>query len=54
MKLYVVDYRIPRSEEVDFFIVDADDDDMAERKAISKLKSLQIPKRYLIRIEEVL
>ncbi len=54
MKLYIVDYRLPRSDELDSFIVEAEDKSTAERKAISELKTLHIPKRYLINISEVL
>lgn len=53
MKLYVVDYQIPRSEDVDSLIVEADDVIMAERKAIDELKTLNIPKRYILNIEEI-
>lgn len=54
MKLYVADYRIPRTEKLDCIVFDAEDMSSAERKAIEELKALHIPKRYLIRIEEVL
>lgn len=54
MRIYIVDYQIPRSEELDSFIVEAEDDAMAEQKAISELKTLNIPKRYLVNISEVL
>jgi len=54
MRLYIVDYQLPRSEELGSFIVEAEDDAMAERKAILELKTLNIPKRYLVNISEVL
>lgn len=54
MKLYVCDYRIPRTEDLDCLIVEAEDIASAERKAIERLKALHIPKRYLINISEVL
>ena len=54
MKLYVCDYQIPRTEQLDCIVVEADDVQSAERKAIMELKALHIPKRYLVRIEEVL
>ena len=54
LKIYVCDYQIPRSEELDCLIVEALDYDDAESKAISELKALNIPKRYLINISEVL
>lgn len=54
MKLFVCDYQIPRSDDLDCIIVEAEDLDMAEQKAISELKTLNIPKRYLVNISEVL
>lgn len=54
MKLFVCDYRIPRSDSLDCLIVEANDIGTAERKAINELKTLNIPKRYIVRIEEVL
>lgn len=54
MKLYVVDYLIPRSEEIQSLIVEADDDATAESRAIQELKTLNIPKRYLLNVSEVL
>lgn len=54
MTLYICDYQIPRSEDMDCLIVEADDIASAERKAIERLKTLHIPKRYLINVSEVL
>lgn len=54
MKLYVCDYQIPRSDDLDCLIVEAEDLTTAEQKAISELKTLNIPKRYLVNISEVL
>lgn len=54
MKLYVCDYQVPRSEDIDFFIVEAENDDDAMDKALAELKTLNIPKRYLINCEEVI
>lgn len=51
MKLYIIDYQKPKSEEIECLIVEAEDNSSAERKAIAELKDLGIPKRYLIRIE---
>ena len=53
-KIYVCDYRIPRSDEIDCLIVEADDLHSAETKAIEELKTLNIPKRYIINVLEVL
>lgn len=54
MNLYVCDYQIPRTDNLDCLIIEADDMASAERKAINQLKTLHIPKRYIVRIEEVL
>ena len=53
MRLFVCDYQIPRSEELDFLIIEAEDELIAEEKAIDELKTLHIPKRYLVNISEV-
>ena len=52
--IFIVDYIIPRTEEVDSLIVEADKLAMAERKAIDELKALKIPKRYILNIEGAL
>ena len=54
LKIYVCDYQIPRTDELDCLIVEAENDDDAELKAIEELKTLNIPKRYIININEVL
>lgn len=54
MKIYVCDYQVPNTKDVDYIIIDADDIHTAERKAISELKLLKIPKRYILNIEEVM
>ena len=54
MKLYVCDYQIPRTDKLDCVVVEADDPASAERKAIEHLKTLNIPRRYLINVLEVL
>ena len=54
MKIYVVDYLDYSADSVESFIVDAEDDKEAEVKAIEELKTLGIPKRYLLNIEEVI
>lgn len=53
MKLFICDYQIPRSEELDCLIVEAEEYDMAEKLVIDELKLLNIPKRYILKIEEV-
>ena len=54
LKIYVCDYQIPRTEQLDCLVVEATDDDDAYNKVVSELKSLNIPKRYIININEVL
>lgn len=54
LKLYVCDYQLPRSSDVDSIIIEAEDMSEAEMKSIQELKSLEIPKRYIINITEVL
>lgn len=54
MKIYVVDYLDYSVNSVESFIVDAESDKEAERKAIEELKTLGIPKRYLLNIEEAI
>lgn len=51
--LWVVDYTNPCAETLDCVIVDADTYDEAYEKAIQELKNLQIPKRYIIKLEEI-
>lgn len=53
LKLFVCDYQIPRSDELDFIIIDAESYMDAEAKAEDELKTLNIPKRYLLNIEEI-
>ena len=54
MKIYVADFIDPTVNQLDSFIVDAADEIEAQEKAINELKTLGIPKRYLLKIEEVL
>lgn len=54
MKLYICDFIDPSVNELDYFVVEASDEDEAKRKAIEELKSLCIPKRYFIKIEEAI
>lgn len=50
--LWIVDYINPHKETSDCVIVEADDYDSANEKAIEELKILKIPKRYIIKMEE--
>ena len=54
LRLFVCDYQIPRTDELDFIIVDAESLKDAEARAADELKTLNIPKRYILNIEEVL
>lgn len=50
--LWVIDYTNPCNENLDCVIVEAESYDDAYEKAVKELKILQIPKRYIIRLEE--
>ena len=50
--LWVVDYTNPSQETLDCLIVEAKDSYEAYEVAVQELKHLQIPKRYIIRLEE--
>lgn len=54
MKVYGCDYIDPSTDEPDFIVFDAVDDDDAQKKAIEELKTLGIPKRYIMNVMEVL
>ena len=54
MKIYIVDFIDPSINQLDSFIVEAHDRQEAETKAISELKTLSIPKRYILKIEEAI
>lgn len=52
MKLWLVDYINPHNDAPDCLVVEAECGDSAYDKAIQELKSLRIPKRYILRLEE--
>lgn len=52
MKLWIVDYLNPHSNEVDCIVIEAESFDDAHDKSINELKSLKIPKRYILKLEE--
>ncbi len=54
LKIYICDFIDPSVNQLDSFIVEAEDESEAETKSIEQLKTLSIPKRYLVKIEEVL
>ena len=54
MKLYGCDYINPSSDELEYFVFDAEDDNDAHKRAIEELKTHDIPKRYIVNVMEVL
>ena len=50
--LWIVDYIDPIKESSDCLIIEADSYDEAYDKAVEELKILEIPKRYLLKMEE--
>ena len=54
MTIYICDYLDYSVNSLESFIVEAESEEEAQEKAISELKTLGIPKRYLIKIEEVI
>ena len=50
--IWLVDYINPHSESSDCLVVEADSFDDAKIRAVEELKILQIPKRYILKIEE--
>lgn len=54
MKVYGIDYLNPATQQLDFLIVDAEDEEEAFSKALKQLKTLKIPKRYILNMEELL
>lgn len=50
--IWLVDYINPHSESSDCLVVEADSLDDAKIMAVEELKILQIPKRYILKIEE--
>ena len=54
MGIYICDFIDPSVNDFDSFVVEAKDGEEAELKAIKELKTLGIPKRYLLKIEEAI
>ena len=52
MSLWIVDYINPHKSEADCLVIEAESYDEAYDKAIGELKSLKIPRRYLLKMEE--
>lgn len=54
LKIFVCDFIDPTVNQLDSFVVEAEEEDEAKLKAIEELKTLGIPKRYILKLEEVL
>ena len=54
LKIYIVDFIDPSVNQLDSFVVEAQDEQEAKTKAIKQLKTLSIPKRYLLKLEEAI
>ena len=52
MRLWIVDYINPHTSSSDCLVIEAKSEEKAYEKAISELKNLKIPKRYLLKLEE--
>jgi len=52
MTLWIVDYIDPHNSSSDCLVIEADSRDDACERAIEELKTLKIPKRYLLKMEE--
>ena len=52
MKLWIVDYINPHDEMSDCLVVEAESEDSAYAQAVEELKLLNIPKRYILKMEE--
>lgn len=50
--LWICDYINIHKDSSDCLVIEADSYDEAHEKAIGELKSLKIPKRYLLKLEE--
>lgn len=50
--LWLVDYYNPHTEYADCLVIEASCRDEAEEYAIKELKLLEIPKRYIVNMEE--
>ena len=51
MDLWIVDYFNPHMDSVDCLVIEALSRQEAYDKAVRELKSLEIPKRYILKIE---
>lgn len=54
-KIYICDYINPRTQKTESFVLECEgdgDEESVKNLAIEGLKTLNIPKRYLINVEE--
>ena len=52
MGLWIVDYIDIHVNSSECLVLEADDKDSAYDKAVEELKTLKIPKRYILKLEE--
>ncbi|MBP5421714.1 MAG: hypothetical protein J6Y78_04630 [Paludibacteraceae bacterium] len=52
MRLWIVDYINPHTSSSDCLVIEAKSEEKAYEKAVGELKTLKIPKRYLLKLEE--
>ena len=52
MRLWIVDYLNPHTDSVDCLVIEADSRLNAHDKAVTELKILKIPQRYILKLEE--
>ena len=53
-RIYICDYLDYTVNSVESLVIEAKSLEEAEEKAINELKTLHIPKRYILKIEEVI
>ena len=53
-RIYICDYVDYTVNSVESLVIEAKSTEEAEEKAINELKTLHIPKRYILKIEEVI
>lgn len=51
-KIFVCDYFDFQNDVMDFFIIEAENEDSALTECFNHLKSLGIPRRYFVSMEE--
>lgn len=53
-KIYIIDYIDYTVNSVESLVIEAESMQEAQKKAIEELKALHIPKRYLLKVEQVI